>query len=51
MCSSLSYVPLWVYDHFPSSVYAKLLTKELKTLAKMQLNFKESGFVMHIINK
>ena len=32
-------------------VYTKLLTKELKTIDKMQLNFKESDFVMHIINK
>ena len=32
-------------------VYTKLFTKELKTLDKMQLNFKESDFVMHIINK
>jgi hypothetical protein len=36
---------------FPKFVYAKLLTKELKTREKMQLNFKESDFVMHIINK
>ena len=36
---------------FPKFAYAKLLTKELKTLGKMQLNFKESDFVMHIINK
>jgi hypothetical protein len=28
-----------------------LLTKELKTLEKMKLNFKESDFVMHKINK
>jgi hypothetical protein len=28
-----------------------LLTKELKTLDKMQLKYKESNFVMHIINK
>jgi hypothetical protein len=28
-----------------------LLTKELKTLDKMQLKYKESDFVMHIINK
>jgi hypothetical protein len=36
---------------FPKFVYAKLLTKELKTLDKMKLNFKESDFVMHKINK
>jgi hypothetical protein len=31
--------------------YAKLLTKQLKALGKMQLNFEESDFVIHIINK
>jgi hypothetical protein len=39
---------LWSFTKF---VYAKLLTKELKTLDKMQLNFKERDFVMHIITR
>jgi hypothetical protein len=33
----------WIFKNFSS--------EELKTLGKMQLNFKESDFVMHTINK
>jgi hypothetical protein len=50
MRSSLSHVPLMSLWSFLKFVYAKLLTKELKTLDKMQLNFMESDFVMHRIN-
>jgi hypothetical protein len=49
-------MPLWVYDLISQvCFYNKLLTKELKSLEscrldKMQLNFQERDFVMHIIN-
>ena len=49
MCSSLSYVDFMSFRSFLKFARAKLLTKELKTLGKMQLNFKESDFVMHTI--